>query len=69
MPWALNRADARRWDCENLVLFTDRHSPDDTLELLTTERLRWAVEHRFLDEKAPEVMSALSAEDSDPARD
>lgn len=32
-----------RWDCENLVLFTDNHSLENTLEVLSSEEIDWQV--------------------------
>lgn len=60
-----------RWDSENLILFTGRHSPDSTLELLGTELVEWipwAVERGFLDAKDPGVLAAWPTGGSDPGQ-
>jgi RES domain-containing protein len=40
-----------RWGCDNLILFSDNHSPAQRLERLDTEEvdwIRWAREHHLL---------------------
>jgi hypothetical protein len=32
-----------RWDCENLVLFTDNHALENRLELLSSEEIDWQI--------------------------
>jgi RES domain-containing protein len=32
-----------RWDCENLVLFTDNHALENRLELLASEEIDWQI--------------------------
>ncbi|MGH8523243.1 MAG: RES family NAD+ phosphorylase [Gammaproteobacteria bacterium] len=46
-------APSARWDCENLVLFTDNHGVANDLEVLATEEVDWvgwAREHKLLPE-------------------
>ncbi len=34
-------APSARWDCENLMIFTDNHKPGEKLEIVGDERVEW----------------------------